>query len=212
VTRRTRYLLVLVLAAVLVNLPLVHSTWTDQRVQRSGIDVQATVDEHQSIGGQHLVTFTFPESIDPDQRTWQADLDPTAYDRAVASGELTVRVLESDPSAYAAEGQVESNAVLVMTLVADVVLLLSALLLWWVGGRRRPQLRAIAVGDVQRCPPGSALDRIGGETYLIRGEVSAVEPGQVVLELGERSVLVYLDGHQNPVGHQQSAEVRARLV
>jgi hypothetical protein len=212
VKRRTRYILVLVLAAVLINLPLLHSTYTNQRVQRSGTDVQTTVVGHRTAGGQHLVSFTFPTSVDPDQRTWQADLDPTAYDRAVATSELEVRVLQDDPSAYVADGQVESNAILVMTLIADALLLLTALLLWRVGGRRRPQLRAIAVADVERCPPGSALDRIEGETYLIRGEVSAVEPGQVVLELGDRSVLVYLDGHHSSVGHQQPAEVRARLV
>ncbi|GAA1779300.1 hypothetical protein GCM10009795_026750 [Nocardioides hankookensis] len=210
--RKTRYVLVLVVAAVLVNLPLVHSTITDQRVQRSGVDVQTTVVAHRTVGGQHLVSFTFPESVDPDQATWQADLEATAYDRAVESGELQVRVLKDDPSAYAAEGQVESHAILVMTLIADVLLLVTALLLWRVGGRRRPQLRAIAVEDVERCAPGSALDRIEGETYLIRGEVAAIEPGQVVLELGGRSVLVYLDGHVNPVGHQQPAQVRARLV
>lgn len=210
--RRTRYILVLVLAAALVNLPLLHSTFTDQRVQRSGVDVPTTVVGHRTVGGQHLVSFTFPESIDPDQRTWQADLESSAYDRAVATGQLEVRVLKDDPSAYAADGQVHSNALLVMTLIADALLLVTALLLWRVGGRRRPQLRAIAVTDVERCPPGSALDRIEGQTYLIRGEVSSVEPGQLVLELGDRSVLVYLDGHHSSVGHQQPAEVRARLV
>jgi len=210
--RRTRYVLVLVLAAVLVNLPLLHSTWTDQRVERSGVDVQATVVDHRTVGGQHLVSFTFPESVDPDQRTWQADVDSTTYDHAVASGDLEVRVLPDDPAAYRADGQVASSSLLVITLLADVVLVLAALLLWRLGGRRRPQLRAIAMADVERCPPGTALDRIEGETFLIRGEVSAIEPGQVVLELGDRSVLVYLDGHLNVVGHQQPAQVRARLV
>lgn len=210
--RRTRYVLVLVLAAALVNLPLLHNAWTDQRVERSGIDVQAEVVDHRAAGGQHLLSFTFSESIDPDQRTWQADVETTVYDRAVDSGEVGVRVLEDDPAAYRVDGQVTSNALLVMTLLADVVLVLAALLLWRLGGRRRPQLRAIAVEDVERCPPGSALDRLEGETFLIRGEVSAIEPGQLVLELGDRSVLVYLDGHHNAVGHQQPAQVRARLV
>lgn len=210
--RRTRYLLVLVLAAVLINLPLLHSTWTDQRVERNGIDVHATVLEHRTVGGQHLLSFRFPESVDPDQRSWQADVDETTYDHAVGTGEVGVRVLEDDPSAYRVDGQVTSRSLLVMTLLADVLLVVSALLLWRLGGRRRPQLRAIAVEDVERCAPGSALDRIEGETYLIRGEVTAVEPGQVVLQLTDRSVLVYLDGHQNAVGYQQPAQVRARLV
>ncbi|GAA4704778.1 hypothetical protein [Nocardioides conyzicola] len=210
--RRTRYVLVLVVAAFLVNLPLLHSSWTDRKVDRSGVDVYATVVDHRTVGGQHLVSFTFPRSIDPDQRTWQADVDATTYDRAVDSGELDVRVVRDTPSAYRADGQVASNALLVMTLVADVVLVLAALLLWRLGGRRRPQLRAIAVEDVERCAPGSALDRIEGETFLIRGEVLSLEPGQVVLQLSDRSVLVYLDGHHNAVGHQQPAQVRARLV
>jgi hypothetical protein len=210
--RRTRYVLVLVLAAVLVNLPLLHSTWTDQRVERSGIDVSATVTDHRTVGGQHLLSFTFPESVDPDQQTWQADVDSATYDDAVASGDLEVRVLPDEPAAYRADGQVASNSLLVITLLADVVLVLAVLMLWRLGGRRRPQLRAIAVEDVERCAPGTALDRIEGETFLIRGEVSAIEPGQLVLELGDRSVLVYLDGHLNVVGHQQPAQVRARLV
>ena len=32
--RRTRYVLVLVLAVFLVNLPLVHSGWTDRKVEQ----------------------------------------------------------------------------------------------------------------------------------------------------------------------------------
>lgn len=210
--RRTRYVLVLLVAAVLINLPLLHSTWTDQRVERSGIDVRASLVEHRVVGGQHLLSFTFPESVDSDQRTWQADVDTTTYDRAVHSGEVGVRVLPDEPAAYRAEGQVTSNALLVMTLLADALLIVSALLLWRLGGRRRPQLRAIALADVERSAPGTALDRIEGETFLIRGEVTAIEPGQVVLELGARSVLVYLDGHLNAVGPQQPAQVRARLV
>lgn len=210
--RRTRYVLVLVLAAVLVNLPLLHATWTDLRVDRSGVEVGATVVDHRTAGGQHLLTFRFPEDIDPDQRTWSADVDAATFDRAVGTGEITVRVVESDPAAYRVDGQVDSSALLVITLIADVLLVVVALLLWRYGGRRRPQLRAIAVGDVERCPPGVALDRIEGETYLVRGEVAELGDDRVVIELADRSVLVLLDGHRNPVGHQQAAQVHARLI
>ncbi|QWF22418.1 hypothetical protein KM427_01300 [Nocardioides sp. LMS-CY] len=210
--RRTRYVLVLVLAAVLVNLPLLHATWTDLRVDRSGVEVGATVVDHRTAGEQHLLTFRFPEDIDPDQRTWSADVDAATFDRAVGTGEITVRVVESDPAAYRVDGQVDSSALLVITLIADVLLVVVALLLWRYGGRRRPQLRAIAVGDVERCPPGVALDRIEGETYLVRGEVAELGDDRVVIELADRSVLVLLDGHRNPVGHQQAAQVHARLI
>lgn len=210
--RRTRHLVVLVLAAALVNLPLLHSSWTDRRVERSGVDVQATVVDHATVGDQHLLTFRFPESLDPEQRSWQADVDPTTYDLAVDTGGLGVRVLADQPAAYRADGQVDSNVLLVVTLVADALLLLVALMLWRYGGRGRRRLEAVAVADVERSAPGSALDLIGGETYLVRGEVSVVEPDHVVLDLGDRSVRVRLDGHRNPVGHQQPAQVRARLL
>jgi hypothetical protein len=146
--RRIRFAIVLVLAVLLVNLPLVHATWTEHRGDASA-------------------------------RAEQADL----------------------------------GAFVVVTLVADVALAIVALLFWRYGGRRRrPQLRALALGDVERCPPGVALERIREETYLVRGEVVEVADDRVVIELGDRSVLVWLDGHQNPVGHQQAAQVTARLV
>lgn len=105
-----------------------------------------------------------------------------------------------------------SDDVVIVTLVADAVLVVIAVLMWRFGGRLRPRLRAIALADVERCAPGGALEQVDEETYLIRGEVTTIEDGQVVLEVGDRSVLVYLDGHRNPVGYQQSAQVRARLL
>lgn len=104
------------------------------------------------------------------------------------------------------------GGILAVTLVVDAVLVVIALMVWRVGGRMRPQLRAIAVEDVERCKPEQLLERVEGETYLIRGEVTTIEPGQVVIDVGGRTVLVYLDGHHNPVGYQQPAQVRARLV
>jgi hypothetical protein len=121
-------------------------------------------------------------------------------------------VAEDDPSAFLAEGEVRSIVPVVMTLVADVFLVLVALLLWRSGGRRRAGLRALALEDVTRCAPATLLERIGGEDYLIRGEVVEVGEGSVTLDLGNRAVVVLLDGHQNPVGHQQPAQVRARLI
>lgn len=210
--RRTQYLLVVVLAAALINLPLLHGAWTDARIDRDGVVVDAVVVDHRTADGQHLLSFRFPRDIDAEQRAWSADVDAATFERAVDRGEIAVRVLEDDPAAYRVDGQSGSRALLVITLLADLLLAAAALLLWRSGGRRRPQLRALAVGDVERCPPGVALDRIEGETYLVRGEVAEVGPDRVVLELGDRSVLVLLDGHRNPVGHQQAAQVQARLV
>jgi hypothetical protein len=215
VTRRVRTWLLLILLVVIVNLPLVHSTWTSSRIEASGVEVTATVTGDEVREGGHWIHFTFPEDIDPDQRTWTAEVDETAYDAAVASGEIGVRVLEDDPSAYRADGAVEGSGVLVVTLVVDALLLIALLLLGRFRGRVGPlraELRAVALEDVVRCPPGVLLDRIGGEDYLIQGEVVELEPGTMVLDLGNRRVVVLLDGHANPVGHQQPAQVRARMI
>ncbi|HEU5038347.1 MAG TPA: hypothetical protein VFT70_15165 [Nocardioides sp.] len=210
---RRRAALLVVLLAVVINLPLLHSWYQQQRVRTSGTDVTATVVDNRVLNGdEYWISFRFPEGVDPDQKARQAEVDEEAYDDAVASGQITVRVLEGDPSAYRAEGAVDSLVPLVVTLVADGILLLIALLLWRYGGRVRADLRAVALADVERCAPETLLERIGGEDYLIRGEVLELGEGTVTLDLGNRSVVVVLDGHANPVGHQQPAQVRARLV
>ncbi|CAI9402395.1 hypothetical protein [Nocardioides sp. T2.26MG-1] len=207
---RGRTAFVLLLLAVVVNLPLVHSTWTDARVESAGVEVTATVVEHDD--GSRRLAFRFPTDIDADQRTWSAEVDDTTYDDAVESGAIEVRVLEDDPSAYRVSGAVESRVPLVVTIVADVVLLILIMLMWRFGGRMRARLRAVALGDVERCAPEILLERLHAEDYLVRGEVLEVGPDRVVLDLGNRTIEVLLDGHLNPVGHQQAAQVRARMI
>jgi hypothetical protein len=215
-SRRRAAWLVLLLAVV-VNLPLLHSWYQDQKVASSGKDVTATVvDDRVVSGDEYWISFTFPEDVDPDQKDWQAQVSEEAYDDAVASGEITVRVVEDDPSAYRVEGAVQSSVPLVITAIADVILLVIVLLLILLPsryrGRVRARLRAIALGDVERCEPEKLLERIHAEDYLIRGEVLELDEGSVTLDLGNRLVVVLLDGHANPVGHQQSAQVTARLI
>jgi hypothetical protein len=210
---RRRAALLVVLLAVLVNLPLLHSLYQQQRISSSGEDVTATVVDDRVVGGdQYLISFTFPESVDPDQGQWEAQVSEETYDDAVAAGQVTVRVLEGDPAAHRVVGEVNSRVPLVITILADVILVVVVLLLWRYGGPRRAQLRAVALSDVTRCAPEVLLERLAGEDYLIRGEVREIGEGSVTLDLGNRAVVVLLDGHLNPVGHQQPAQVRARLI
>lgn len=207
----------LLLLVALINLPLVHSTWTRWQVGRSGTDVTATLVEDRATetsgGDRYLVAFRFPEEIDPDQDVWPAEVDQSAYDDAVASGEVRVRVLENRPAAYEVAGQVRSWAGLVVTLLADLFLAMMVLLFWFFGRRTRPlPLRVAAIGDVERCQPGGVLEQIEGTLYLVRGEVAEIEDGEIVLDLGDQDVVVVLDGHANPVGYQQPAQVRGRLL
>ena len=215
--RRKRRILLVILMVAFINLPVLHSTWTGWRVERSGVDVAAEVVDNratgQEDGARYWLAFTFPEEIDPDQETWPAEVQQDVYDEAVATGEVAVRVLEDQPSAYEAEGEVRQWSGLVVTLVADLILVVIVLLFWRFGRRSRPlPLRVAAIGDVERSAPGALLEQLDGTLYLVRGEVAEMDEGEIVLDLGDQDVIVILDGHANPVGYQQPAQVRARLL
>ncbi len=202
---------------VMINLPVVHSSYLAWRVQHSGTEVTAQVTQHRvlppSDHPEYYLEFVLPPEVDPAQKKQFAQVDRETYDRGLAEDQLRVRVLADEPSAYAVDGQVTSRGLgIVITLVADLALLVMLLLLWRFGDRLRPQLTGVAVGAVERCPPGFALERIEGDLYLVRGEVSVIEGDEIVLDVGGRSVRIDLDGHDNPVGHQQPAQVQARLV
>ncbi|MGB0100405.1 MAG: hypothetical protein WBP61_09010 [Nocardioides sp.] len=211
-SRRRSAVLIALLAAV-INLPLVHGAWIQHRVETSGTDVVGNVVDDRVVADEEFwVSFTLPADLDPDQVARQAKVDEDTYDDAVAEGVVGVRVLEDDLGAYRVDGAAESRAALVATLLADAVLLVILALLWRFGGRRRSDLRAVALGDVRRCVPETSMERIDGEDYRIRGDVLEIAEGRVVLDLGNRTVDVLLDGHHNPVGHQQAAEVHVRLL
>jgi len=216
VTRRGSALVTLVLLAVVVNLPLLNHAWTQWRLDRSGVDVTATVTSHRLVdpGGDvsHRIWFIFPADIDAGRSTRRAEVEKSTYDDAVASGRIGVRVVENDPAVFRADGAVTSRVLLVVTLIADAILVVAFLLWRRFRDRLRPPLRTVALGDVESCEPGALLDRLEEGLYLVRGEVAHVEDGRLVLEVGDRSVEVLLDGHHNPVGRRQPAQVRARLI
>lgn len=213
---RIKAALLVVLVVLLVNLPVAHSSWRTWQIKRSGTDVTARVFDSRVVTPQsdpeYHLWFRLPERIDPAREERSSQVDRATYQRAKEDGTLTVRVLPDQPAAHRVEGAITHRTGLVVTLVLDGVLLGLGLLLWRGRGRLRPELRGVAVGDVERCEPGSALDRVTGDLYLIRGAVSAIEGDEVVLDLGDRSVRILLDGHPNPVGYRQPAQVQARLI
>lgn len=215
--RHKRRIFLVLLLVAFINLPLLHSTGTRWKVQRSGTVVTATVVDDRITdndeGDRYWLAFTFPEEIDPDQGAWSAEVEKSVYDDAVATEQVEVRVIEGRPAAYEVQGQVRHWFGLVATLLADLILVVMVLLFWYVGRRGRPlPLRIAAIGDVERCPPGGVLEQIEGTLYLVRGEVAELDDGEIVLDLGDQDVIVILDGHANPVGYQQPAQVRGRLL
>jgi hypothetical protein len=217
-SRRANRIFLIVVLAVFINLPAFHSTWTRWQVQRNGTDTVAEVmPESRTLGDdadpEYWLVFRFPESIEPAQTRWPAQVDQATFEEATAQDSVDVRVLEDRPAAHIVEGEVRNPLGYIITLIADAILIGILLLVWWGRGRKRPvPIRIAAIGDVERCPPGAMLEQIEGDLYLVRGEVTGIDGDEIVVDAGERDVLVILDGHQNPVGYQQPAEVRGRIV
>ena len=215
-SRRTNRILLAVVLVAFINLPVLHSTWTRWQVDRNGTDTVAEVVDKDILGGDddpsYWLGFVFPESIDPDQAEWSAQVDRDTFEEASVQGSVDVRVLEDRPSAYIVEGEVRNRVGLLITLFADAILLAILLLVWRARPTRPVPIRIAAIGDVERCPPGGVVEQIEGDLYRVRGEVTGIDGDEIVLDAGERDVLVILDGHHNPVSYQQPAEVRGRIV
>ena len=211
--RRSALVLVL-LAAVVINLPIVHSTWYAWRLDRAGVETQATVVDTQRVppdeDGRYVVEFRFDRTLDPEQRVWFAQVDEDTYDAARADETIGARMLPARPGTYEVDGQQRSSLPWIITLLGDVMLLGIALLYW----RTRPtpglELRLVATADVERCKPKASLERLEDGSYVVCGEVSGIEDDAIVLDVGEQSVRVELAGYANPVGYQQPARVTGR--
>jgi hypothetical protein len=215
-SRRTNRILLVVVLIGFINLPVLHSTWTRWQVQRNGTDTTAEVVDTRVLGAEddpsYWLVFRFDEDIDPSQTPWTAQVDQDTFEEARAADTLDVRVLEDRPAAHIVEGAIRNPLGYIITIVADAVLLAILLLVRRARPRRPVPIRVAAIGDVERCPPGQALEQIEGDLYLVRGEVTGFDGDEIVVDAGERDVLVILDGHHNPVGYQQPAQVRGRLV
>ncbi len=216
-TRRLRStkaaLFLVALAAVVINLPLAHTTYYGWRLDRAGVETTATVVETRRVppegDSEYIVEFRFDRDVDPEQREWFAQVDAASFERAEAEGTIEVRVLPDRPQTYEAAGQQKGPFVLVITLLGDLMLIAISLLYW----KTRPDgmhLRLVATVDVERCKPKPVLERQDDGSYLVCGEVSEIEDGAIVLEVGDHTVHVDLDGHDNPVGYQQPARVVGR--
>jgi len=133
-----------VLVVVLINLPVAHSTWLDWRLDRYGTDAVAVVTGTAALGPdddlRYGVEFLFGADIDPDRRLPNVSVrvDRSAYDSAVGTDRVQVRVLPDRPSVFEVDGQVRSRLVWVLTGLADAAVAGFAVLLWRFG-RRRPE-------------------------------------------------------------------------
>ncbi len=203
-------LVLVALVVVMINLPFAHSSWQDHRLAEDGVERTATVLDHDEDGDARFLTVEVDDSDPSFGGTVRVDED--AYDAAVASGQVPVRVLPGSTTVWEVEGQVDTGNGLAITLVADAFLLVLVLLLLRYGSRLRQEMVLVATEDLERCPPGSVLDQVDGLRFVVCGEVETIEDDAVVLDLGDRRVRVILDGHHNPAGYQQPVRATGTMV
>lgn len=156
--RNRKLLYALLIVVALVNLPLVHSTWTSARVDREGVDVTAELVGSRVLGrgddARYWVSYRLPDDIDPGGGAWPAEVERATYDRIQESGEVRVRVLRDNPAAADVQGEVSRRAGTWSTLVVDAVLAVLVVLFW------RHRRRALADRDERGEDPE---DREDGE-------------------------------------------------
>ena len=202
-TGRVKNGLLVALVVVMINLPFLHSTWQDHRLDQDGVDRTASVTDHEKRDGKLFLSFEVAQTDDQPKITGEVSVDESTYDDAVAGRQVTVRVLPGSSTVWRVDGASHSDLGLVITVLADVFLLVLVLLLVRFGSRLRQEMVLVATEDLERCPPGSVLDQVDGLRFVVCGEVETIEDDAVVLDLGDRRVRVILDGHHNPAGHQQ---------
>ncbi len=199
--------------AFVVNFPMAHSAYLDWQLDRRGVDVVAEVTDTRTVGDDFLVQFTVPADDGRAEFVGAiAEVDQSAYDDARQTEQLRVTVLPDDGGVFEAEGQVPNRLGLLITVGADVFLLAMILLALRFRSAMRVELVLRATEDLERCPPGSRLDRIEGQRYLVSGEVAEILDDEVVLDLGDRRVRVLLDGHANPAGYEQPVRAIGYMV
>lgn len=139
----------LLFVALLVNLPFLHHSWQQWRIDRAGVAVTAEVTGtdvlREESDPHYVVRLRLPEDVDPDRRTWPAEVDRATYQRAEESGEIGVRVLRDDPGAQRVDGERASPLGYVVIGVVDAVVVLLGLLLWRV--RRTGMTSDVIAGD-----------------------------------------------------------------
>ncbi|MDP3890471.1 hypothetical protein [Nocardioides sp.] len=209
--------LAVIAVVMLVNLPLTHGWWTSWRLDRAGLEVTAEVVETLEVAPgnepRHWVTWTLPGARGEQARQWSGEVDPATYAEAERSGTLLVETLPGKPQVNRPVGRVDRGVGLWTTALADLALLAVVGLWWFVGRRTGGALTLVAASAVERAAPAYSVEELDAGLWLVRGEVVTFDDDEVVLDVGSgRRVRIVLDGNDNPVGYQQSAQVIGRLL
>jgi len=226
-SRRTKSVLLFVVVLLLINLPLAQSLASGYRLEHASERVTAALTDSSVSGSDddphYLLSARLPVDVDSDQTVVSARVDKAAYDAAVASQEVSLRVLPSRPSlSYRFDGQVPARTGLWLTLAADAVLAALVLLLSRTSRyRRRPDdLRLEATAPVEEMGEEHGGHGVRDEEasdgaprrVLVTGQVLELTDHEVLIDAGGRLAWVVLDGHDCQVEVGDHAVARGRVL
>lgn len=206
------------LLAVLVNAALLFSLWTDWRLDHAGVRTTAsvlettTLPENSDDPQRFYVKYQLPREADSGQEEFSAEVDESTWHEADVSGEIEATYLQGNPGANRVEGQVSGTLMFWLVGLCDLVLLFFAGMAWKFAPRPEKPLVLLATADIKRAKPAFSVHPAGDE-LVVTGDVLRIEDGRVVIHVGnDVEVTIVLGEYQNPVGHQQAAEARGRVL
>ncbi|MDT0202376.1 hypothetical protein [Nocardioides sp. AE5] len=199
---------------VMINLPLAHMTWNNHRLDTHGIEGVGQVSATKQIGEKRFVTFHLDDGAGAggaEEKTYTVEVTPEAFQRAERDETIAIVYLPDDPGTNRALAQVPTGSLpWWLTGMANLAVLVMVVLMLW--SRRHAMLVLEATEDVTRCKPDDTVLELGGELFLVRGDILEIHDDYIVLQANSDQVKVILGEHHNPVGHQQPAQVRGRKV
>ncbi|WP_235735515.1 DUF3592 domain-containing protein [Nocardioides alcanivorans] len=206
------WILAALVAVFLVNLPLAHGWWTNHKLDVDGLETTVTVTDARAVersgATRYYVTWHYADEEEPE---YSSEVTRAGYEQARSTDELRVEYLPGNRADNRAVEHTGSSTVAwVITLGADAMILVMLGLMFWV--RRTQRFELLALADVVRCKPPETVQELGGDIVLVRGEVAEISDGHLVLTCQGQRIEVDLGPFENPIGHQQYAEVRGRRL
>lgn len=200
---------------LLINLPLGHYTWTNQRLDAEALVADAEVISTRAVpekgdDQKFYVTWRFADDVDAGDEQFTSQVTQDGFRTAQRTDVLEVEYLPGKAGANRPVARPTGSRIAVaITAAGNLTVLAMLALMFW--ARRATRMEVLALADVVRCKPPESLTELDDEV-IVRGEVEVIEDDRIVLRCNGKRVTVILGQFTNPIGYQQFAEVHGRRL